>query len=162
MDNWPGKTAVPPEPGEEGASKISHHIPGIAGGALHQLRADDFKENRPEDGVKRELTPGWRDIARAQTKASLQPKQHRQRARHQEKIIKMKPQEGIVDMGLDAPAIKRIQRARNQEQTIAEIPKFFHSKTRIANPKAAATSSFKTKIMLSTLHHLMRSFQNFF
>jgi hypothetical protein len=53
---------------------------------------------------------------------------------------------------LDGPAIECIQGTGNQEQTVAKIAEPFHSKTRMANPKAAATSSFKTRIMLTTLH----------
>jgi len=73
----------------------------------------------------------------------------------------MKPQEGIMDVRFDAPAIERVQGTGNQEQTVCEIPKFFHRRTRMRKPKTAATTSFKTKIISTTLHQLSRSFQNF-
>jgi hypothetical protein len=154
--------AIPPQPSEDGADKINHHVPGIAGRAAQQMRADHFKENRPYDGVKRELTPSGRSIGGAQTKALLQPEQQWQRAGHQQEIVKMKPEECIMGVRLNTPAIEGVQGTRNQKQTVAEIPKFFHSKTRMAKPKATATSSFKTRIMLTTLHQMVGCFQKFF
>lgn len=75
----------------------------------------------------------------------------------------MKPHERIVRVRLDHPAVEHVQRTRNEKQTITEIPKSFHNNTKIAKPKAVATSSFKTKIMLTTLTYpqtLSRNFSN--
>ena len=140
-ERLPRKTAVPPEPGQDAAHKINHHIPRITRRAPHQMRADHFKKNRPKNGIKRYLTPRRRGVVRAQTQPALHQQQRRQGARHQEHIVEMKPQESIVDVRLDAPAIQRVQRTGNQKQTVTKIPKLFHSKAMIVKPKAAARSS---------------------
>ena len=57
----------------------------------------------------------------------------------------MKPQEGIMGVGRDRPSGLARQGTGKEEQTVAEIRKLFHSKTKMAKPKAVATSSFKTR-----------------
>ena len=153
---------VPPQSGADAADKINHHIPRIAGGAPQQVRADDFEKDGPKNGVERDFIPRWRIIDGAQAQSALNPKQHRQRARHEEQVIEMKSQEGAVRVRLDHPAVQHIQRAAKEEQTVVEIPKPFHSKTKIAKPKAVARSSFKTNIMLTTLPYPAADFQNIF
>jgi len=126
------------------------------------MRTDQLEKDGPENGVERDFIPRRRIVDGPQPQAALQPQQHRQCAGHEEQVIEMKPQESTVRVGLESPTVQDIQGTANQEQTIAEIPKPFHNKTRIAKPNAVATSSFKTKIMLTTLPHLWRDFQNIF
>jgi hypothetical protein len=126
------------------------------------MRTDQLEKDGPENGVERDFIPSRRIVDGPQPQAALQPQQYRQCAGHEEQVIEMKPQESTVRVGLESPTVQDIQGTANQEQTIAEIPKPFHNKTRIAKPNAVATSSFKTKIMLTTLPHLWRDFQNIF
>jgi hypothetical protein len=92
----------------------------------------------------------------------LHPQQNRQGGRHEQHIVEMKPQEGIVSVRLEPPTIQHVQGTGNEKQSVAEIPKPFHNKTKIAKPRAVATSSFKTNIMPATLTHIVITFQNFF
>src|SRR5215469_4573841 len=105
------------------------------------MRANDFKENRPENRVERDLPPGRRVICRAQAQPSLHQQQRRQRARDKQHIVEMESHERVVRMRFDQPAIQRVKRTTNQTESVPDIPKFFHSNAMIAKPKAAATSS---------------------
>jgi hypothetical protein len=115
------------------------------------MRTDDFKQDRPEDRVKRNLSPGGQLIRRAQSQPPLQQKQHRQRARHQQHIIEMVVHEPAMRVRFDEPAVQRIKRTAEQAEGVANVPEFFHSSAKITNPKAIATSSLYKRIMSATL-----------
>jgi len=153
---------VPPHTGTDSTHEIHHCVPRIASCSFQQVWTDHFEKNRPENGVERDFVPSWRLVVGTEPQSALHPKQHRQRARNEKHVIEMEPQEKIVGMGPNHPAIERIQGAANEEQTVAQIGKRFHNSTKIAIPKAVATSSFKTNIMPTTLHYLSRAFQNIF
>ena len=162
MNRPPIISAIPPPPCQDAPNKINHHVPRIARRPPNQMRTNHFKKDRPKGSIKRNFTPRRRRIGRAQSQPALKPKEQRQRARHQQEIIEMKSQECIVDVRLKATAIQCVERTANQEQPVTKIPKLFHRRTKMAKPNAAATSSLKTRIMVTTLHHPSSSFQKFF
>ncbi len=138
---------IPPEPRGDASQEINHHIPWIPRGVPHQMRSDHFEENGPKYRVERDLAPGRRFVHVPQPKPALHQEQHRQSARNQQHIVEMKPQKRIVSMRLDAPAIQCVERAGDQEETITQIPKFLHRSARITKPNAAATASFRIRII---------------
>jgi hypothetical protein len=123
---------VPPQPGADGADDIDHHVPRVARGASQQMRADDFKEDRPENRVKGDFAPGGRVVHGAEAEPALQEQERRQRAGHEKHVVEVEPQEGAVNVRFEAPAIQRVKRTANHEQTITNVPEFLHNKAMIA------------------------------
>jgi len=75
------------------------------------MRADHFKKDRPEDRVERNFAPRRRIIGVPEPDLALHPQERRQGAGHQEHVVEMKPEKGVVRVRLDAPTIERIERA---------------------------------------------------
>lgn len=140
---------VPPQSGKDRAAEIHHDVHEIAGGATHQMRSDDFKQQGPDRCVEKDFTDGRRLIALAQSKQTLQQQKRRQCAGNEQKIVEMKPQKRTVYMRFDEPTIQRVERTCREEQRIAEIAKPLHNASMIKYPKTMATMSFKAMIMAS-------------
>ena len=138
---------MPPERGKNCTSGVGHDIPGITGGAAHEVWPDDFKKDGPDDEMQRNLAGSRKVVARSEPKPALHQEQQRQCARHGQKVVKMKSQKCAVYVRFHEPAIDGIKRTAEKEQTVGQISETFHRSAMIAKPKTTATASLNKRIM---------------
>ena len=117
---------VPPQSGNDAAGGISQHIPGIARRPGHYVRADDFKEDGPDNKIQRDLSQRRHFVGCPQAEQPMHQQQRGQRARDEQHVVEIVVHEQAVHMRLDAPAIEKIQETRKEEQSIAQVAELFH------------------------------------
>ena len=112
-----------------------------------KVRADGFKENRPNENVERDFGNGRQLVMKTQPEQAMKPKERRQRAGNQQQVIEMIVKESDMHMRLDEPSVRCVERAANEEQLVPQVGEPFHSNERITNPKATATAILNNTIM---------------
>src|SRR5581483_8440285 len=128
----PGIPAPPQERGES-SGKISHGIPGIAGGA-HDMGADPFKENGPADEMAGDFPKAGPGVARAKPEQRVGEQNRRQRARDEEGVVKPVVEEGDVRVRFDEPPVGGVERAGQQKQRVANVAEPLQSNARMTRP----------------------------
>lgn len=138
---------MPPKPGDDSADEIGDDVPRIAGDPAHDVRADDLEQDGPDDEVQENFTGSGQQIMLTQTKPALGQQQRGQRARNQQDVVKIAVDEGVVNVGLEAPAVDGVKQAPEEKKTVAQIPKRFQSSARMTRPNERDSRIFRIKII---------------